>query len=120
MLYWLLDLIYEAASKAQSFKITGVNERTLVSPHRWQNSNNFAGLASAEEPHSSDVRRVDWGEVLEGRSISQLLDGKLPGHRGTGAEGLLELKLNKHHKQGENLLSLYPGDNSAESCLNIS
>lgn len=93
MLYWLLDLTYEAASKARSFKITGVNERRLVSPQRWQKSNNFAGLARAEEPHNFDFRRVDRGEVLEERSISQLLDGKLHGHWGTGAEELLDLRL---------------------------
>lgn len=80
MLYWLLDLTYEAASEAQSFKVSGLSERRLVSPHTWQNSNNSAGLASAEELHNSDFRRIDWGEVLEGRSISQLLDRKLPGH----------------------------------------
>lgn len=117
MLYCLLDLTHEAASKAQPFKITGVDDRNVPS-HTWQNGN-CAGLASAEESHNCDLRRVDWGEVLEGRSISQLLGGELPGHWGTGAEGLLELRFNKPHKQSGNLLSLYPGDNSAESCLNI-
>lgn len=79
MIHWLLDLTHEAVSKAESFKVTGVNERRFLFLHTWQSSNRFAGLVSAEELHNSDLRRVTgekpfsaigwqtpWAQVLRG------------------------------------------------------
>lgn len=119
MLYWLLDLTYDAASKAQSFKTSDVNEKRLVSPHTVEKQQLFrAGECWRATQLWLQESRL--GRSIGREKYFSAIGWKTPwalGHRSWEA---FRAETQQTSQASENLLSLYPGDNSAESCLNIS
>lgn len=98
-----MHLTHKAISKAQSLIITG----DLYAP---------TGAGTAEPCRGGECWRTTqfWPGEQTGKVSCSSWEIK---SLSPGGERLLGLR---QHKQGENLLSLYPGDNCAESCLNIS